>query len=49
MLNDLRDRTGRPNLRARLIAALVVVGLFMLTAPTVLVPMIRALWNALMF
>lgn len=47
MLTQLRDRTGRPNIRAQVIAALVVVGLVLLTAPTVLVPVIGALWNFL--
>lgn len=49
MLNEMHDRTGRPNLRARLIAALVVIGLIMLTASTILVPALQALWNFLLF
>lgn len=48
MLIRLRDRTGRPNTRARLIAAIVVFGMVLVTAPTVLVPLLRALWAFLM-
>lgn len=49
MLTELRDRSGRPNMRARLIAALVVIGLVLITAPIVIVPLLRAIWNFLLF
>lgn len=48
MLTELRDRSGRPNMRARLIAALVVIGLVLITAPIVM-PMLRAIWNFILF
>jgi len=38
MLGRLQDRTGAPNLRTRLLAAAVVVGLVVLTAPLVVLP-----------
>jgi len=37
-LRQLQGRQGRPNLRTRLLAALVVVGLVVLTAPLVVLP-----------
>lgn len=40
MLPALRDRRGKPAAPLRLLAALVVVGMLVLTAP-VLVPLIR--------
>ena len=43
MLSSLRGPDGDPALRVRLLAALVVLGLFLLTAPIVLVPLARAL------
>lgn len=49
MLTELRDKSGRPNLRAKLIAALVVFGLVLVTAPVVLVPLLRAIWNFILF
>lgn len=49
MLGELRDSNGRPNARARLIAAIIVIGMVLLSAPTVLIPMLRALWNFLLF
>ena len=40
MLGRLQDRRGEPRLRVRLLAALVVVGLIVLTAPLVVVPLV---------
>ncbi len=39
MLGRLQDRRGEPNLRTRVLAALVVVGLVVLTAPLVVLPL----------
>jgi len=36
----MRDETGRPNLRARLVALLTAVGLLVVAAPAV-VPLVR--------
>ncbi|MBV9487984.1 MAG: hypothetical protein JO246_18260 [Frankiaceae bacterium] len=41
MLGRLQDRRGEPNLRVRLTAALVIVGLVVLTAPIVMIPIIN--------
>lgn len=41
MLGRLQDRRGAPALRTRAMAALVVLGLMVLTAPIVMVPVIR--------
>ncbi len=42
MLGGLQERRGgQPALRTRVLAALVVVGLMVLTAPVILVPLIR--------
>jgi hypothetical protein len=38
MLGRLQDRRGDPNLRTRTLAALVVVGLLVLTAPLIVIP-----------
>src|SRR4051794_13648191 len=38
MLGRLQDRRGEPNLRTRLLAGLVIVGLVVLTAPLVVIP-----------
>jgi hypothetical protein len=38
MLGRLQDRRGAPNLRTRALAALVVLGLVVLTAPLVVLP-----------
>lgn len=42
MLRGLRDVEGGPSLRSRLLAALVVVGLVVLTAPLVVLPVAAA-------
>ncbi len=48
MLGGLQDRRGgRPAVRTRVLAALVIVGLVVLTAPVVLVPLIRWLASLL--
>ena len=39
MLGRLQDRRGEPNLRTRALAALVIVGLIVLTAPLVVLPL----------
>jgi hypothetical protein len=40
VLGRLQDRRGAPNLRTRVMAALVVVGLVVLTAPLIVVPIV---------
>jgi hypothetical protein len=40
MLGRLQDTRGEPRLRIRVLAALVIVGLLVLTAPIVMVPLI---------
>jgi hypothetical protein len=40
MLGRLQDPTGSPNLRTRVLAALVVAGLVVLTAPLVVLPIV---------
>ena len=40
MLGRLQDRRGDPNLRTRVLAAVVVLGLVVLTAPLVVLPVI---------
>jgi hypothetical protein len=40
MLGRLQDRRGEPALRTRAMAALVILGLVVLTAPIVMVPLI---------
>jgi hypothetical protein len=41
MLGKLQDRRGEPNLRVRVMAALVIFGLLLLSAPIVVVPIVR--------
>jgi hypothetical protein len=47
LLSRLRGPLGGVALRTRLAAALVVVGLIVLTAPVVVVPVVRALVHTL--
>lgn len=47
MFRSLRSSTGRPSLRARVLAALVVLGALVATAPVLLVPLARVLLHAL--
>jgi hypothetical protein len=47
MLGQLQNDRGRPNLRTRVLAALVVAGLVVLTAPLVILPLIRLLSRVL--
>jgi hypothetical protein len=47
MLGRLQNRTGEPNVRTRALAALVIVGLLLLTAPLVVLPVAR--WIARFF
>ena len=46
LLARLRGPTGEPALRTRAFALLVVVGLIVLTAPVVVIPVVRALVHA---
>ncbi|HET6816718.1 MAG TPA: hypothetical protein VFH66_05780 [Mycobacteriales bacterium] len=41
MLGRLQDRSGEPNLRTRALAGLVVLGMVVLTAPLVVLPILR--------
>jgi hypothetical protein len=41
VLSRLRDARGGPRLQVRLLAALVVVGLLVLTAPLAVLPLAR--------
>ena len=41
MLGRLQDRTGSPNLRTRLLAAAVIVGMIILTAPLAVLPLVH--------
>ncbi|HET6909112.1 MAG TPA: hypothetical protein VFH54_07230 [Mycobacteriales bacterium] len=47
MLGRLQDRTGAPNMRTRMLAAAVVIGLVFLTAPLVVLPLVRWLAHLL--
>jgi hypothetical protein len=40
VLGRLQDRRGEPSLRTRAMAALVILGLIVLTAPLVVVPIV---------
>jgi hypothetical protein len=41
MLGRLQDRTGAPNVRTRVLAAAVIVGMVVLTAPLVVLPLVH--------
>ena len=41
MLGRLQDRRGEPRLRIRVLAALVITGMLILSAPLALVPVVR--------
>jgi len=41
MLGRLQDRTGSPNLRTRVLAACVIIGLLVLTAPLAVLPLVH--------
>jgi len=43
VLGRLQDSRGAPNLRTRVLAALVIVGLVVLTAPLVVLPLVHLL------
>lgn len=47
MLGRLQDRRGEPTLRVRVLAALVILGMLLLTAPLVLGPVVRWLLSFL--
>jgi hypothetical protein len=47
MLGRLQDRTGAPNLRTRLLAGAVIVGMVLLTAPLVVLPVVHWLAHLL--
>ena len=38
MLGRLQTRRGEPNLRVRALAAMIIVGMIVLTAPLVVIP-----------
>jgi uncharacterized membrane protein len=46
VLKSLRNRTGEPGMHTRVVAAVVLIGLVILTAPIVVVPVIGALLRA---
>ena len=48
MLAWMRSTTGGPSTRVRLLAALVVLGLLVLTAPFVMLPLLHALLGTLL-
>ncbi len=48
VLRSLRDAEGGPSLGVRVLAALVVIGMLVLAAPVVLVPVLRWLAGALL-
>lgn len=48
MLRELRSPDGGPRLRVRLLALLVVLGMVLLTAPLVVLPLVRAVLTALL-
>lgn len=43
MLGQLQNGRGEPNLRTRVLAALVILGLLVLTAPLVVLPLAHLL------
>jgi hypothetical protein len=43
MLGQLQNGRGQPNLRTRLLAALVILGLVVLTAPLIVLPLVHLL------
>jgi hypothetical protein len=47
MLGRLQDRRGEPRLRSRVLAALVILGMLLLTAPLALIPVVRWLFGFL--
>lgn len=47
MLGRLQDRRGEPNVRTRLLAALVILGMVVLAAPLVMLPLLH--WLARFF
>jgi hypothetical protein len=47
MLGQLQDHRGQPGLRTRAMAALVIVGLIIFSAPVVVIPLIRWLFHQL--
>jgi hypothetical protein len=47
MLGQLQDHRGQPGLRTRAMAALVIVGLLVITAPVVVIPVIGWLFHQL--
>ncbi len=47
VFNSLRNRTGGPSVRARVLAAVVALLALVLAAPVVLVPLLRSVVAAL--
>jgi hypothetical protein len=41
MLGRLQTRRGEPNLRVRLVAALIIFGMLLATIPIVMVPLVE--------
>jgi hypothetical protein len=41
VLGRLQDRAGSPNLRTRVLAACVIVGMVVLTAPLAVLPLVH--------
>ncbi|MCA1823239.1 MAG: hypothetical protein ABR520_04495 [Mycobacteriales bacterium] len=46
-MQSLRNPVGGPSVRTRVVAALVVIGLVILTAPIVVLPLVHAFGRAL--
>lgn len=47
MLGQLQNGRGEPNLRTRVLAALVILGLLVLTAPLIVLPIVHWLAGVL--
>jgi hypothetical protein len=47
MLGQLQDRRGQPGLRTRAMAALVIVGMIVFTAPIIVIPLVGWLFRLL--
>jgi hypothetical protein len=47
MLGQLQDHRGQPGLRTRAMAALVIVGMIVFTAPIIVIPLVSWLFRLL--
>jgi hypothetical protein len=47
MLGQLQDHRGQPGLRTRALAAVIIVGLVVFSAPVVVIPVIEWLFRQL--